>query len=110
MRVLVVDDDRAVRDALRRALTLGGYEVRSAEGGVEGLQQVGEARPDVQRAARLHRLSAPEARRSRRTRLDPERPRRRLRVARGRAVTLRSRMGAVAGLAVGGVGIAVAIA
>jgi two-component system, OmpR family, response regulator MprA len=27
VRILVVDDDRSVRDALRRALTLGGYEV-----------------------------------------------------------------------------------
>ena len=27
MRILVVDDDRSVRDAVRRALTLGGYEV-----------------------------------------------------------------------------------
>lgn len=29
MRILVVDDDRAVREALRRALTLGGYEVQA---------------------------------------------------------------------------------
>jgi two-component system response regulator MprA len=33
MRVLVVDDDRAVRDALRRALALDGYEVDVAEDG-----------------------------------------------------------------------------
>ena len=33
MRILVVDDDRAVRDALRRALTLGSYEVQVAEDG-----------------------------------------------------------------------------
>ena len=32
MRILVVDDDRSVRDALRRALTLAGYEVQMAEG------------------------------------------------------------------------------
>src|SRR6476469_7009254 len=47
MRVLVIDDDRAVRDALRRALTLDGYEVHAAEGGLDGLRLVGETRPDV---------------------------------------------------------------
>ena len=47
MRILVVDDDRALRDALRRALTLGGYEVRLADGGYEGLAQVAESRPDA---------------------------------------------------------------
>ena len=31
VRILVVDDDRAVREALRRALTLAGYEVQLAE-------------------------------------------------------------------------------
>jgi two-component system response regulator MprA len=47
MRVLVIDDDRAVRDALRRALVLAGYEVQTAENGLEGMQQVDETRPDV---------------------------------------------------------------
>jgi two-component system response regulator MprA len=47
MRVLVVDDDRAVRDALRRALTLGGYEVQSAEDGEQALEQVVQAVPDA---------------------------------------------------------------
>jgi two-component system response regulator MprA len=47
MRILVVDDDRAVRDALRRALTLGGYEVQVAEGGEAGLAQVGAGQPDA---------------------------------------------------------------
>ncbi len=47
MRVLVVDDDRALRDALRRALTLGGYEVVVAESGREGLERVRTTRPDV---------------------------------------------------------------
>ena len=47
MRVLVVDDDRALRDALRRALTLGGYDVVAAEGGREGLERVRSSRPDV---------------------------------------------------------------
>src|SRR4051812_15534655 len=47
MRVLVVDDDRAVRDALRRALTLAGYDVHPADGGVDALTQVASAVPDA---------------------------------------------------------------
>ena len=47
MRVLVVDDDRAVRDALRRALTLAGYEVRAAEGGAEAIDAVVQEIPDA---------------------------------------------------------------
>jgi two-component system, OmpR family, response regulator MprA len=47
MRILVVDDDRAVRDALRRALTLGGYEVHTADGGEQGLAQVAASAPDA---------------------------------------------------------------
>ena len=43
----MVDDDRAVRDALRRALTLGGYEVQVAEGGEAGLAQVAAGQPDA---------------------------------------------------------------
>ena len=42
MRALVIDDDRAVRDALRRALILERYEVHAADGGLEGLQRVDE--------------------------------------------------------------------
>jgi DNA-binding response OmpR family regulator len=30
LRLLIVDDDRALRDALRRALNLAGYEVLGA--------------------------------------------------------------------------------
>jgi two-component system, OmpR family, response regulator MprA len=47
MRILVVDDDRAVRDALRRALTLGGYEVQSAEDGAQALDMVVQSVPDA---------------------------------------------------------------
>ena len=43
MRILIVDDDRALRDALRRALTLAGYETLTAEGGEHALAQVKEA-------------------------------------------------------------------
>ena len=47
MRILVVDDDRSVRDALRRALTLAGYEVQMAEGGQQALTQVANGVPDA---------------------------------------------------------------
>src|ERR1035441_5681428 len=47
MRVLVVDDDRAVREALRRVLTLAGYEVKSADGGTEAIEAVVQAVPDA---------------------------------------------------------------
>jgi two-component system response regulator MprA len=47
MKVLVVDDDRAVRDALRRVLTLAGYDVQSAEGGAEAIELVAQAVPDA---------------------------------------------------------------
>ena len=47
VRVLVVDDDRAVRDALRRALTLAGYEVQAAEDGEQALELVVQAVPDA---------------------------------------------------------------
>jgi two-component system response regulator MprA len=47
MRILVVDDDRAVRDALRRALVLAGYEVQTAEDGPQALAKVTEAVPDA---------------------------------------------------------------
>jgi two-component system response regulator MprA len=47
MRLLVVDDDRALRDVLRRALTLGGYDVRLAESGAEALADIAGAVPDA---------------------------------------------------------------
>jgi two-component system response regulator MprA len=47
MRILVVDDDRAVREALRRALTLGGYEVQTAEDGEQAIEQVVQSIPDA---------------------------------------------------------------
>ena len=46
-RVLVVDDDRAVRDSLRRSLEFNGYEVVLAADGAEGLVAVGAQHPDV---------------------------------------------------------------
>jgi two-component system response regulator MprA len=47
MRILVVDDDRALRDALRRALSLGGYEIVLAETGQHGLTQIAATAPDA---------------------------------------------------------------
>jgi two-component system response regulator MprA len=47
MRILVVDDDRAVRDALGRVLTLAGYEVQAAQGGAEAIEAVVRAVPDA---------------------------------------------------------------
>ena len=47
MRVLIVDDDRSLREALRRTLTLGGYETVSAGSGQEALAQVADASPDA---------------------------------------------------------------
>lgn len=45
--MLVVDDDRAVRDSLRRSLEFNGYEVLLAADGAEGLVAVGAQQPDV---------------------------------------------------------------
>ena len=46
-RVLVVDDDRAVRDSLRRSLEFNGYAVALATDGAEALAGIASARPDV---------------------------------------------------------------
>ena len=47
MRLLVVDDDQALRDVLRRALSLSGYEIRVAETGAEALAEVTRGVPDA---------------------------------------------------------------
>lgn len=45
--VLVVDDDRAVRDSLRRSLEFNGYAVSLAADGAEAVASVGSSTPDV---------------------------------------------------------------
>jgi len=47
MRILVVDDDRAVRESLRRSLTFNGYTVDMAGDGVAALEQIAEHKPDA---------------------------------------------------------------
>jgi len=49
MKILVVDDERAVRDSLRRALELEGYEIELAGDGTEALSTLGrdEPQPDA---------------------------------------------------------------
>jgi len=50
VKILVVDDERAVRESLRRALELEGYEIELAADGAEALARLmngGNAPPDV---------------------------------------------------------------
>ena len=46
-RVLVVDDDRAVRESLRRSLEFNGYAVALASDGAEALAAISGSAPDV---------------------------------------------------------------
>ncbi len=47
MRILVVDDERAVRDALSRALRLHGFQVEEAQNGTSALRMLDAAEPDL---------------------------------------------------------------
>lgn len=47
MRILVVDDDRAVRESLRRSLTFNGYTVDLAVDGIDALEKATADRPDA---------------------------------------------------------------
>ncbi|MEU5694834.1 response regulator transcription factor [Actinosynnema sp. NPDC020468] len=47
MRILVVDDDRAVRESLRRSLQFNGYQVDLAGDGQQALESVVQQRPDA---------------------------------------------------------------
>ncbi|QZY28988.1 response regulator transcription factor [Nocardioides coralli] len=46
-RVLVVDDDKAVRESLRRSLEFNGFDVSLAADGAEALAGIATAQPDV---------------------------------------------------------------
>jgi len=46
-RVLVVDDDKAVRESLRRSLEFNGYDVALAADGAEALAGISTTHPDV---------------------------------------------------------------
>ncbi len=46
-RVLVVDDDRAVRDSLRRSLEFNGYVVALATDGADALARIAQQPPDA---------------------------------------------------------------
>ena len=47
MRILVVDDDPAVRESLRRSLSFNGYDVDLAGDGAEALARIGSLQPDA---------------------------------------------------------------
>jgi two-component system response regulator MprA len=47
VRILVVDDDRAVRESLRRSLAFNGYSVDLAQDGQEALEMITRERPDA---------------------------------------------------------------
>ena len=48
MKILVVDDERAVRESLRRALELEGYEIELAADGREALERLeADSQPDA---------------------------------------------------------------
>ena len=47
LRVLAVDDSLTMREMLRAALAGAGFEVTLAEDGVDGLERLAEAQPDL---------------------------------------------------------------
>jgi len=47
MKILIVDDDRAVRDALRRVLALASYDIDCAADGGEALEKLSHVVPDA---------------------------------------------------------------
>src|SRR5829696_8984549 len=47
VRILIVDDDRALRDALRRALALAGYDTVQVEDGEGALAEIASRPPDA---------------------------------------------------------------
>jgi len=47
VRILVADDDLAVRESLRRSLTFNGYDVTTVSDGSQALDSIGVERPDA---------------------------------------------------------------
>jgi DNA-binding response OmpR family regulator len=46
-RILLIDDDAAVRESLRLVLEASGHQVRSADSGDSGLDAAGDFHPDI---------------------------------------------------------------
>jgi two-component system response regulator MprA len=46
-RILVVDDDRAMRDFFATSLRLAGFDVQTASDGIAALNEIDRRRPDV---------------------------------------------------------------
>jgi DNA-binding response OmpR family regulator len=46
-KILIIDDDPDITEAMTVVLTNRGYEVRSAQDGSEGMERLNEARPDL---------------------------------------------------------------
>ena len=47
MKILTIDDSRAMRDMLRHSLTSAGFDVVQAEDGIDGLDVLSTQNPDV---------------------------------------------------------------
>ncbi|MDY6049267.1 MAG: response regulator transcription factor [Corynebacterium sp.] len=47
MKILVADDEQAVRESLRRSLGFNGYDVTLAEDGQQAIDLIGEVQPDL---------------------------------------------------------------
>lgn len=47
MKIVVVDDEQAVRDSLRRSLSFNGYDIVTAEDGEQALEVIGREQPDL---------------------------------------------------------------
>ena len=45
--ILIAEDDKAVRDSLRRSLEFNGYIVQTAEDGAAALASIGQSQPDL---------------------------------------------------------------